>query len=206
MYTNLYEFIPWLPHTSLSSEHSLTGKLKLIFSAFSALLVFFLPSCSHHPRNLYPGPRNPLLLFNTPAVLVCMSVAMITYHDQNQLGNALLYHHPGKPGKEQKAGTELEAMEEFCLLACSFYFLMPFRITHAGMATPTVVGALPHQSLLKKRSVLGKHFLKIPSSQICLNLCQVDKNQQPSSSFNTPERACLEDGETCSHQGCKGVC
>ena len=49
-----------------------------------------------------------------------------------------------------ETGADVEAMEGYCLLACSACFLIEPRTTSLGMAPPTMGWALPHQSLIKK--------------------------------------------------------
>jgi hypothetical protein len=70
----------------------------------------------------------------------------------------LLFYHQRKSGQElkqgrnTKAGSDAEAMEECCLLACSYSvcFLIEHKTTSLGMAPTTVGWVLPHQSLIKK--------------------------------------------------------
>lgn len=60
----------------------------------------------------------------------------------------------GTQGRNLRAGTEAEAMEEACLLACCrdlfSLHIIQHRTTYVGMAVPTVSWALPHQLLIMK--------------------------------------------------------
>jgi hypothetical protein len=58
-------------------------------------------------------------------------------------------------GRNLKAGTEAEAKEESCLVACSldsYIFLTSSGTTCLGIEPPTVGLAFPHQPLVKKMS------------------------------------------------------
>lgn len=79
-----------------------------------------------------------------------------------------------------------EAVEESCLLVCSACFLIHIRATYPKMAKPPVELVFPHQLLIKAipgpqdlsigQSDGSMFSIKIPSSGICLGLCQLDKN------------------------------
>lgn len=80
------------------------------------------------------------------------------------------------------------------LMTCSVCFLIPSKTTCLGMAPPTVDWALPRQPLIKKKNALETCLtealffsIMIPSSSICLGLCQSDKTQWSQSQINVIE-------------------
>ena len=69
-----------------------------------------------------------------------------------------------------------EAMEESCLLACSFCFLIELRAMSPGTAPPMMCWALIHQSLIKKmpyNQILWRHFLNGVFLVLCTHFGQV---------------------------------
>lgn len=70
-------------------------------------------------------------------------------------------------------------------LACSACYLTQPRAYCPGMTPPTIGWVLSHQALIKKlplclptcQSYAEIFSSLVPSAQICLALCQVDKNQ-----------------------------
>ena len=54
-----------------------------------------------------------------------------------------------KPSRNERAGSEAEAMVKHSLLACST-FLTPLQTTTPGMALPTIVCTNPQRGLMKK--------------------------------------------------------
>ena len=98
-------------------------------------------------------------------VLVSVTIAVMKHYDQSNLGRKgfiwlhfhIVVHHSRKSGQELKqgrnleAGADAEAMEAFCLLACSPWLLQPALTQNhlPEMAPPTMVWVLPHQSLDK---------------------------------------------------------
>jgi hypothetical protein len=66
-------------------------------------------------------------------------------------------------GKNLEAGTEAEAMEELCLLACFqtyIFYLIQLRLTCLGMTLPIIGQALPRQLGIKKMSHGHGHMLR----------------------------------------------
>ena len=53
------------------------------------------------------------------------------------------------PGRNEKAGSEAEAMVKHCLLACST-FLTPLQTTSPGMALLTIAWTIPQRGFMKK--------------------------------------------------------
>lgn len=98
-------------------------------------------------------------------------------------------HREGKPRQELKVGTEVEAMDKHCLLACITWFAQsallnsPDHLSRYGTAPSCWV--LSRQSLIKKllhrfayKLIHWRYFLK--SGSFFLDdsgLCQVDKKQ-----------------------------
>jgi hypothetical protein len=121
-----------------------------------------------------------------------VSMAVMKHHGQEQLEEERVYftYTSTSPsiihrswgrnsGRNLEAGTKSEAMEEFCLLACSACFLIGPRTT-GGIITMGL--ALLYQSLIKKMQTGSQ---AASSREIFLNcgspfsdnssLCQVDK-------------------------------
>lgn len=71
-------------------------------------------------------------------VLVRVTVAVMKHPSQEQLGEGRVYQ-----GKNLQAGTDAEAVEKCCLLACSICFLPAPRTTILRVALPAVVWPLP---------------------------------------------------------------
>ena len=135
-------------------------------------------------------------------ILGWVSIAVVKHHDQKQLGKkrfcfsikfsghtpSLRGDRAGTQGRSLESGTEAEAVEEDCLLACSswvtqsVFFLYKLRSTSPGTASSTMGFALPHQSLIKKihhRLYLGPIWLEhLPNESFCIprssSLCQAD--------------------------------
>ena len=93
-----------------------------------------------------------------------LSIAMIRHHDQEQLEKQRVYfilqfviHHPGKSGKEFKAGTwRQELMEksgkvlltDVLLMACAAYILKHPRTPSLSIPLPTLgLTLVRHQSI-----------------------------------------------------------
>lgn len=86
-----------------------------------------------------------------------LSVAMINTVTKNNLGEERVYLSciPKSQSVIQRnqcrnlgAGTEVETMEELCLLACSVCFSVQPRTTCPAVALPTGGWDLPYQSLI----------------------------------------------------------
>jgi hypothetical protein len=85
-----------------------------------------------------------------------VSVAVIKYHDQKQLGEEgayFTYTSTSQSGCELKAGTEIEAMEKCCLLACPLG-LLSLSLIYPKSTCPGVVPLTMCWAITNSESIL----------------------------------------------------
>lgn len=96
-------------------------------------------------------PTIYIILIELSSPLVMASIAMVKHHNQKKLGKESLFHltlphhcpslkevKEGAQGRNLEAGTQVEAVEEWFLVACSLWLYQPALFVRSITTCPDV--------------------------------------------------------------------